>query len=92
MTLPRRRGNDPTASLEDHFDPVIPKIQSGSGRHRWVGAAFAMMQVKAISPTLLPGWESVLPPEPPDELRSAVELAVEYRLTHALSIIETEED
>jgi hypothetical protein len=31
-------------------------------------------------------------PEPPEELRPAVELAVKYWLTHALSIIENQED
>jgi sterol 14-demethylase len=35
---------------------------------------------------------TILLPEPPEELRSAVELAVTYCPTHALSIIETEED
>jgi sterol 14-demethylase len=35
---------------------------------------------------------TILLPEPPEELRSAVELAVKYCPTHALSIIETEED
>jgi ferredoxin len=35
---------------------------------------------------------TILLPEPPEELRGAVELAVKYCPTHALSIIETEED
>jgi sterol 14-demethylase len=35
---------------------------------------------------------TILLPEPPEELRSAVALAVKYCPTHALSIIETEED
>jgi sterol 14-demethylase len=38
------------------------------------------------------GVLTILLPEPPEELRAAVELAVKYCPTHALSIIETEED
>ncbi|HEY1652398.1 MAG TPA: ferredoxin [Acidimicrobiales bacterium] len=38
------------------------------------------------------GALTVLLPEPPEELRTAVELAVKYCPTHALSIVETEED
>ena len=37
------------------------------------------------------GELTILLPEPPEELRTAVELAVKYCPTHALSIIETEE-
>ncbi len=33
---------------------------------------------------------TILQPEPPESLRTAVELAVKYCPTHALSIIETE--
>jgi sterol 14-demethylase len=32
-------------------------IPFGAGRHRCVGAAFAMMQLKAIFSVLLAGWE-----------------------------------
>jgi sterol 14-demethylase len=35
---------------------------------------------------------TILQPEPPEELRGAVELAVKYCPTQALSIIDTEED
>jgi sterol 14-demethylase len=38
------------------------------------------------------GELTILLPEPPESLRAAVELAVKYCPTHALSIIETEED
>jgi sterol 14-demethylase len=38
------------------------------------------------------GVLTILLPEPPEELHAAVELAVKYCPTHALSIIETEED
>jgi sterol 14-demethylase len=38
------------------------------------------------------GVLTILQPQPPEELRGAVELAVKYCPTHALSIIETEED
>ena len=37
------------------------------------------------------GELTILLPEPPEELRGSVELAVKYCPTHALSIIETEE-
>jgi hypothetical protein len=36
---------------EDHFDLGSPKIRFGAGRQGWVGAALAMMQVKAIFPS-----------------------------------------
>lgn len=35
---------------------------------------------------------TILQPEPPEELRRAVELAVKYCPTQALSIVDTEED
>jgi sterol 14-demethylase len=35
---------------------------------------------------------TILQPEPPEELRQKVELAVKYCPTHALSIIEVEEE
>jgi sterol 14-demethylase len=35
---------------------------------------------------------TILQPEPPEELRGAVELAIKYCPTHALSIVENEED
>ena len=38
------------------------------------------------------GELTILEPEPPESLRPAVELAVKYCPTHALSIIETEEN
>ncbi len=145
---------------EDRANPWT-WIPFGAGRHRCVGAAFAMMQLKAIFSVLLQGWEfeaaqpldsyrndhskmvvqlqqpcrvryrrraaggsgvggvrivvdrdlcqghaacegeapavfsvskkgelTVLQPEPPESERAAVELAVKYCPTHALSIEE----
>jgi sterol 14-demethylase len=44
-------------------------IPFGAGRHRCVGAAFAMMQLKAIFSVLLRGWEFELELDP-DEYRN----------------------
>jgi sterol 14alpha-demethylase len=44
-------------------------IPFGAGRHRCVGAAFAMMQLKAIFSVLLRGWEFELA-QPPDTYRN----------------------
>lgn len=44
-------------------------IPFGAGRHRCVGAAFAMMQLKAIFSVLLCGWTFTLP-QPPDTYRN----------------------
>jgi sterol 14-demethylase len=44
-------------------------IPFGAGRHRCVGAAFAMMQLKAILSILLRGWEFELA-QPPDSYRN----------------------
>ena len=44
-------------------------IPFGAGRHRCVGAAFAMMQLKAIFSVLLRGWEFQLA-QPPDTYRN----------------------
>jgi sterol 14alpha-demethylase len=41
---------------EDRANPWT-WIPFGAGRHRCVGAAFAMMQLKAIFSVLLQGWE-----------------------------------
>ena len=43
-------------------------IPFGAGRHRCVGAAFAMMQLKAIFAVLLRDWELELA-QPPDSYR-----------------------
>jgi sterol 14-demethylase len=44
-------------------------IPFGAGRHRCVGAAFAMMQLKAIFSVLLQDWEFELA-QPPDTYRN----------------------
>ncbi len=44
-------------------------IPFGAGRHRCVGAAFAMMQLKAIFSVLLPAWDFELA-QPPDSYRN----------------------
>ena len=50
---------DPTRYLEPREDDVANPwnwIPFGAGRHRCVGAAFAMMQLKAIFSVLLQDW------------------------------------
>jgi sterol 14-demethylase len=63
---------DPTRYLspreEDAANPWT-WIPFGAGRHRCVGAAFAMMQLKAIFSVLLQGWEFDLS-LPPDSYRN----------------------
>jgi sterol 14-demethylase len=59
---------DPTRYLEPREEDVANPwtwIPFGAGRHRCVGAAFAMMQLKAIFSVLLPRWEFELS-QPPD--------------------------
>jgi len=53
---------------EDRTNPWT-WIPFGAGRHRCVGAAFAMMQLKAIFSVLLRGWEFELA-QPPDSYRN----------------------
>ena len=66
----------------DRFDParyLDPRVEDranpwtwipfGAGRHRCVGAPFAMMQLKAIFSVLLAGWEFELA-QPPDSYRN----------------------
>jgi sterol 14-demethylase len=57
---------DPRA--EDKANPWT-WIPFGAGRHRCVGAPFAMMQLKAIFSVLLRGWEFELA-QPPDSYRN----------------------
>jgi sterol 14-demethylase len=59
-----------------YFDPRVEDranpwtwIPFGAGRHRCVGAPFAMMQLKAIFSVLLRGWEFELA-QPPDTYRN----------------------
>ncbi|HXX89067.1 MAG TPA: cytochrome P450 [Acidimicrobiales bacterium] len=54
--------------LEDQANPWT-WIPFGAGRHRCVGAPFAMMQLKAIFSVLLRGWEFELA-QPPDTYRN----------------------
>ncbi len=54
--------------LEDQYHPWT-WIPFGAGRHRCVGAAFAMMQLKAIFSVLLRSWEFELA-QPPDTYRN----------------------
>jgi sterol 14-demethylase len=53
---------------EDRANPWT-WIPFGAGRHRCVGAAFAMMQLKAIFSVLLQGWEFEAA-QPPDSYRN----------------------
>ena len=53
---------------EDRSNPWT-WIPFGAGRHRCVGAAFAMMQLKAIFSVLLPQWEFELA-QPSDTYRN----------------------
>ena len=53
---------------EDRLNPWT-WIPFGAGRHRCVGAAFAMMQLKAIFSVLLLDWEFELA-QPPDSYRN----------------------
>ncbi len=58
--FPDRDEFDPSRYLDPrHEDTENPWswIPFGAGRHRCVGAAFALMQLKAIFLTLLHGWE-----------------------------------
>jgi len=54
--------------VEDQANPWT-WIPFGAGRHRCVGANFAMMQLKAIFSVLLRGWEFELA-QPPDSYRN----------------------
>jgi len=63
---------DPARYLEprqDDLDNPWTWIPFGAGRHRCVGAAFAMMQLKAIFSTLLHDW-SFEPAQPPETYRN----------------------
>ncbi len=68
---------DPDAYVPDRYleprseDRANPWtwIPFGAGRHRCVGAPFAMMQLKAIFSVLLRGWEFELA-QPPDTYRN----------------------
>ncbi|MBV8462109.1 MAG: cytochrome P450, partial [Acidimicrobiales bacterium] len=53
---------------EDRANPWT-WIPFGAGRHRCVGAAFAMMQLKAIFSVLLPAWDFELA-QPPETYRN----------------------
>jgi sterol 14-demethylase len=62
----------PARYLESRSEDVANPwtwIPFGAGRHRCVGAAFAMMQLKAIFSVLLRGWEFELA-QPPDSYRN----------------------
>jgi sterol 14alpha-demethylase len=64
---------------EDRTNPWT-WIPFGAGRHRCVGAAFAMMQLKAIFSVLLQGWEF----EPAQPLDS-------YRNDHSKMVVQLEQ-
>jgi sterol 14-demethylase len=64
---------------EDRANPWT-WIPFGAGRHRCVGAAFAMMQLKAIFSVLLRGWEF----EPAQPLDS-------YRNDHSKMVVQLEQ-
>ena len=64
---------------EDRANPWT-WIPFGAGRHRCVGAAFAMMQLKAIFSVLLRGWEF----EPAQPLAS-------YRNDHSKMVVQLEQ-
>ena len=62
----------PERYLEPRFEDTSNPwtwIPFGAGRHRCVGAAFAMMQLKAIFSVLLRGWEFELA-QPSDTYRN----------------------
>jgi sterol 14alpha-demethylase len=69
--------DDPDAFLpERYIDPRADDVDNpwnwipfGAGRHRCVGAAFAMMQLKAVFCRLLADWEFTLA-QPPDSYRN----------------------
>jgi sterol 14-demethylase len=79
---------DPTRYDPDRRedDAVFGWIPFGAGRHRCVGAAFAMMQVKAIFSILLRRYEFALaqPPETyrEDHSKMVVQLAQPCRVTY----------
>jgi len=68
---------DPDAFVPSRYAPPRAEDQAnpwtwipfGAGRHRCVGAAFAMMQLKAIFSVLLESWEFTLA-QPPDSYRN----------------------
>jgi sterol 14-demethylase len=67
---------DPTRYDPDRYGPGREEdrqsfawIPFGAGRHRCVGAAFAMMQLKAIFSVLLRGFRFEMA-EPPDSYRN----------------------
>ncbi len=63
---------DPTRYLEPRAEDRLNPwtwIPFGAGRHRCVGAAFAMMQLKAIFSVLLHAWDFELA-QPPDSYRN----------------------
>ena len=64
---------------EDRANPWT-WIPFGAGRHRCVGAAFAMMQLKAIFSVLLPGWEF-----------EAVQPLDTYRNDHSKMVVQLEQ-
>jgi len=64
---------------EDRANPWT-WIPFGAGRHRCVGAAFAMMQLKAVFSVLLRGWEF----EPAQPLAS-------YRNDHSKMVVQLEQ-
>jgi sterol 14-demethylase len=62
---PGRYLEDPSAELANPWN----WIPFGAGRHRCVGAAFALMQLKAIFCVLLRDWE-IEAAQPPDSYRN----------------------
>ena len=73
-----------TFSPERYLEPRVEDrenrwswIPFGAGRHRCVGAAFAMMQLKAIFSVLLRGWDFELSLEPE-----------EYRNDHSKMVVQ----
>src|SRR5690606_41455987 len=84
-----------TLSLHDAL-PIWNWIPFGAGRHRCVGAAFAMMQLKTIFCILLRDWEltAAQPPETyrNDHSKMVVQLAqpcmVRYRRRSGPTVVE----
>lgn len=68
MRMPSSRSGTSRPWAEDQANPWT-WIPFGAGRHRCVGAAFAMMQLKAIFSVLLLDWEFELA-QPPDSYRN----------------------
>ncbi|MEV0618473.1 cytochrome P450 [Nonomuraea sp. NPDC050404] len=70
--FPHPDGFDPSRYAKPREEDLLNRwtwVPFGAGRHRCVGANFAMIQLKAIFSVLLRGWEFE-PAQPPDSYRN----------------------